>query len=414
MKSYIINILSIVERIIRFLSNKVKVYAYSRSLSSRVNVLKGKNNITVLFIVPCLAKWKTEFLFCEMMKHPRFNPILALTTSPSDYPTESLEKISSLIAYCNEKGYSYIEIPQVNIPNNIQADLVFFNEASCAGDFWNNFPNSVFCYIGYCFETVMEKGLFNSPYQNSCWKYFVENNFLIEDARKLMDNHANNMVATGLPISDYLQYNSDAFIDPWKRQNTTINKKRIIWAPHHSIETDGEGLHFSSFLLIADAMITIANKYKNVLQIAFKPHPTLKTKLYALWGKEKTDAYYDTWKSMPNTQIENGEYLGLFKHSDALIHDSASFIVEYLYMRKPCMFVSNGIYHQLNTFSSMCYEQYYIGKNIDDIENFINNVLTGVDEKASQRSDFYNSVLVPNTQKTSSTSIIENILESIV
>ena len=75
--------------------------------------------------------------------------------------------------------------------------------------------------------------------------------------------------------------------------------------------------------------------------IAFKPHPILKPKLYkhALWGKERTDAYYHCWETMENTQLEMSDYIDLFMTSDAMIFDSVSFMTEYLYTKKPALFL---------------------------------------------------------------------------
>jgi CDP-glycerol glycerophosphotransferase (TagB/SpsB family) len=84
-------------------------------------------------------------------------------------------------------------------------------------------------------------------------------------------------------------------------------------------------------------MIEMAKKYQDSVQFVFKPHPVLRSKLVVLWGEEKTNAYYNTWDSLPNSTIHEDEYIDLFLTSDAMIHDSGSFTVEYLYVNKPVM-----------------------------------------------------------------------------
>ena len=111
----------------------------------------------------------------------------------------------------------------------------------------------------------------------------------------------------------------------WKRQEKI--KKKVIWAPHHSIISNPD-LEYSLFLEVCDIMPVLAKRYENKIQFCFKPHPFLIRKLYQLWGKYKTDAYYQLWDSMPNTQYENGEYIDLFMTSDAMIHDCDSFRFE--------------------------------------------------------------------------------------
>jgi CDP-glycerol glycerophosphotransferase (TagB/SpsB family) len=93
---------------------------------------------------------------------------------------------------------------------------------------------------------------------------------------------------------------------------------------------------------MAELMLELAQAYKDRIQIAFKPHPSLITQLYQHpdWGKERADDYYARWQQMENTQLETGGYVDLFMTSDAMIHDSGSFVVEYLYANRPVMFVS--------------------------------------------------------------------------
>lgn len=395
----------------RYAYRKAVVRDYVRMIESRVDGLKQKSRIKVLFVLPCLAKWKTEPLFIAMQSNPFFIPSIGVTVSYTDSPSILSEKVRELESYLSQKGYDYTELSPLVNHNHIDADIVFYNEASTAQDFIGFFPNALFCYVSYCFETAIEKGLLNSLYQNACWLYFVENQMLIDYAKALMDNKARNMIPTGLPIVDVLLRSASQFENPWKKQQT--KKKRIIWAPHHSINEETNGLHFSTFLQYSSSMLILAERYRDVVQIAFKPHPVLKTNLYSLWGKAKTDEYYNRWKDGPNTQLEEGEYLGLFKHSDALIHDSASFIIEYLYMRTPCMFLYNGRDLELNKFSQMCFNKHYIGANVDDIDCFINNVINGIDERRQERESFFNEFLLPPNGRTVCENIIEEILQRI-
>ncbi len=399
-------------RLVRYLYNKAQVKECRRKIErEKQAIAKQQEPIKVLFILSCLAKWKTESLFLAMTKHLRFDPIIGISYTHSDFPSEIADKTNKLELYIKNKGYSYIELSTLNMSGGVKPDIVFYNEASNAGDFCQSFPNSLFCYVAYCFETAIEKNLLNSFYQNACWLYFVENDLLIDYAKSLMDNKAVNMVATGLPMVDELIKDKALFEDPWKKQNTP--KKRIIWAPHHTIEEGEGGLHFSTFIDIAEFMLEIAERYSDRIQIAFKPHPVLRTRLYLIWGKDKTDVYYNKWASLSNTQLEEGDYVGLFKHSDAMIHDSASFIIEYLYTKNPCMFLVNGRDHHLNKFSQMCYEQHYLGENANDIIQFINNVINNVDSRKKERMTFINKNLVLPGENTASDNIINEILSQL-
>ena len=155
------------------------------------------------------------------------------------------------------------------------------------------------------------------------------------------------------------------------------------------------------------------DKYKSEVLFSFKPHPLLKNKLDILWGKEKTKEYYDKWASMENTSVNEGDYIDLFLSSDAMIHDSGSFISEYLYVNKPVMRTLNEVEEseKMNDFAMECIANHYLANNEQQIEQFIQNVINGIDPLKEQRTKFVNEVLMPNGSP--SQNIIDDILDSI-
>ena len=153
--------------------------------------------------------------------------------------------------------------------------------------------------------------------------------------------------------------------------------------------------------------------------MAFKPHPALLTQLYQHpeWGQERTDEYYELWRTMPNTQLEAGEFVDLFMTSDAMIHDSGSFAVEYHYSRKPVMFVSKNmkpILDTQSTFGLKAYDLHYIGKDEAGIRRFIDEVvLGGNDPLLPEREQFFRDYLLPPGGKSVAQNILDDILDSL-
>ena len=43
---------------------------------------------------------------------------------------------------------------------------------------------------------------------------------------------------------------------------------------------------------------------------------------------------------MPNTSINEGNAYEIFKSSDALIHDCGSFLLDYMFTKKPCLYIA--------------------------------------------------------------------------
>ena len=98
-----------------------------------------------------------------------------------------------------------------------------------------------------------------------------------------------------------------------------------------------------------------------------------------------------------------GDYFDLFVNSDALIHDCSSFMVEYLYLNKPCCFViKNNINKYLSKLGKKCLQCHDIAKCEDEIETFIINVQKGTyDIHQKKREKVLNKIKInyPNASK---------------
>ena len=165
-------------------------------------------------------------------------------------------------------------------------------------------------------------------------------------------------------------------------------------------------------------MKKLCSKYKEKLVWCFKPHPLLKPKLYIHpeWGKEKADLYYDFWKNEENTQIELGEYTNLFCTADAMIHDSSSFLAEFLYTKKPVLYTiseKNDCFSNFSEFGKKAYNSCYHAKNITDIDNFLTEIITNptIDLK-QEHLDFLTQEIVPMFENKQPSDTIISIIKS--
>jgi len=256
----------------------------------------------------------------------------------------------------------------------------------------------------------------NFELQNKVTRYYMPTPMHKEIAIKNMDNQGINVLPTGSP-------KLDAFFDKkyqprhvWKKQNR--KKKRIIWAPHH---TDGQAkqyYQFNAFFEIYDFMLEMADKYKDEVQFAFKPHPMLKPKLDIKWGKKKSDEYYAAWQKRSNCQLENGEFKDLFIESDAMILDSISFIAEYTATNKPAFFtIGKTSRVDLNAYGKENFKILYKSENDlkVDIEKFITDVVIGGNDiKSAERNDFINKYIVPPEGKTAAQNIYDDMVNIII
>lgn len=352
-----------------------------------------------------LSMWKCEELFILLMREDMFDPVMVPMPRPMFNWEAEKEEQYRLIDYCKQMGFPYI--PGYDYDSNtfngygiIKPDVVFFSQPYSNAsykehrieEFWKN---CIFFYVPYCFIIEKTTAFVNTLYINICQNVFLENEMVRSIECGMVENKGRNFIVTGYMGARKFMVHNESDNHVWKKQSTDV--KRIIWAPHHSI-LDKDILNYSTFLEIADDMLSLAHEYEGKVQFAFKPHPGLKPKLYdhPVWGKERTDIYYSKWRDMPNSILSEGEYERLFRSSDAMIHDCSSFTVEYLFTNKPVLYLTKDDHLSfMNEFGKKCFDVHYKGRSINDIRSFIDKViLDGQDTMKTIRSVFVHKNLM--------------------
>lgn len=409
----IITFLSACYRTKETLRLKISIYLYNRRQKRLLPVISLRRPVRVMFYVNNLSMWKNDKLLMILKDDKRFDPFIVtyIYTSDSEQNKrkrgEEITRHFDALGISCTSGFDYNRNTRLPV-SRFNADIVFY-----AQPYYNRFRqiphNVLLAYIPYCFEMDETRYAFNSLYQNICWKLFVQSPLHKELKAKYNLNHGSNAVVVGNPLADYFFDGHKPSVEMWASADTSF--KRIIWAPHHSILPD-DMLDHSTFLSIADEMLALAKKYRDRVQFVFKPHPMLKEKLYKIdtWGVEKTDAYYNLWRNMPNCNFADGNYVDLFMTSDALIHDCSSFTAEYLYVNKPVMFLTDRTsIKTFNAFADACFRVHYHGSTVKEIESFIDNVLAGIDPMAETRTVFVSRNLVPQNNRTVADTIYKEL-----
>ncbi len=376
--------------------------------------MRKKEKISVLFVLTSLAAWKTESVYKAMSENNRFVTSILITTAGDE------NSLPTLREYLNLNNYSFFELNRgESIYSQIVPDIIFYqkpynSDLSDLGLRYDHYKHSVFCFVSYALHNSLGSVDFleNNPLQNIAFQQYFENKDVSKEIASYKTNKGVNNVVTGHPACDnYLSFDRARAQDPWKEQKTP--KKRIIYAPHHTIDHAHEALPYSTFLEFGDFMLEMAENYKDKVQFAFKPHPSLKPKLDRIWGKERADTYYEKWSKIENGQLETGTYLNLFMFSDAMIHDSGSFQIEYHYTHNPVMYLTHdeeGHRKGLTRFAQKAFDLHYKGHNKEEIEKFIRNVIDGLDPLKEKRIEFFNNYLLPPNGQTATQNIIDAIL----
>lgn len=406
------SLLKLYRRIKRYLFWKYQQCTYKKTLRS---IIKKDEPIKVVFIVHNSAIWKYDSLYQLMQQNADFEPIILVCPVVGEQMGVSAQDMF-IKTYDTFKGRGYNVVDARNKKitlDGLKPDIIFYSYQ------WINILDKQYdvhklrkflkAYVNYGFNNTAGEWGYASAFHGLMWRYFAECEDVRLSALKVQPREMKNMVVTGYPMYDeYQTVKGDASM--WKNPNPKF--KRVIWAPHHTIEGHDGLLKFSTFLEIAELMLCVASEYKDTIQFAFKPHPSLKTVLYRHpnWGIEKTEEYYNNWAYGDNTTLVEGPYMDLFKSSNAMIHDCGSFIVEYLYSKKPVMYLGFNREEQSNIVGKRAYHCHYHGTTIEDVRNFIDEVvLRGDDSMKPQREQFHNEVLLPPNGLTVAKNIINEI-----
>lgn len=388
--------------------------------------IREKETIKVVFFLMHEPVWKCDSIYRLLTNDERFETILVVNPFMAIGEENMLNEMNTCYESFKAKGYKIFKTFNENtgkwldVKRELKPDIVFFTNPypiTRPEYYIHNFLDTLTCYTPYSFMLEnLQQSQFNLQFHNFVWRCFYETPVHKMMAEKYAKNKGLNVQASGFPMCDIFFDKNYLPKDVWKNKDKQI--KRIIWAPHHTIETTDKKLRFSNFLKHHQDIPNLIEFFKGKIQIAFKPHPLLKFNLYKHpdWGKESTDAYYQQWQLMNNGQLVEGRYEDLFLTSDALILDSISFISEYTFLNKPSLFIirDESIFNKFNEFGEMAFDLLYKAFKKEDICDFIQRiVLNGEDPLLNKRLLFKEEYLVPPNNQTAGLNIYQYLLKEL-
>ncbi|GIQ58081.1 hypothetical protein Flavo103_12170 [Flavobacterium collinsii] len=406
---------------LRALRDAYKIRQAPKNHQKALEIVRQKEKVKVAFFLTHESVWKYDLLFDLMLAHPRFEPQIFVCPIVNFGKENMLFEMDKAYNAFKNRGYDVVRTydtataEYLDIKKTFSPDLVFFtNPYEGLVDYRyyiKEFSNTLTCYVPYAIMTTNYDAFYNLNFHNLVWRIFSETPIHKNIAFQKQKNKGKNNVVTGYPGFDQLLTSKRPNSNVWKNNNKTL--KRVIWAPHHSMN---ELNKVSNFLEYCDVFLELAIVYNNQLQIAFKPHPLLRIKLEndPDWGKKKTDAYYNKWMDLENGQFENSEYTDLFLTSDALIHDCGSFMAEYLITEKPSLFMvrNESVMREWSEFGEKTVAVHYQSRNKKELIDFIENVLLNENDWMKEtRNNFVENNLIQNNNLSASQNIM-NYLET--
>ena len=372
-----------------------------------VRKISQKRPVKVVFFATNVSMWRYQWVYEHMKNDSRFTVDIVLSPSIQYARAQQEDDLRQMREFFAKQGVDFVDwkLEQgedaVDIRKTIDPDILFYAQQYdgilTPKHEYRNFLDRLLCLVPYGIGPSFTYWFYDTPFHNLAWRLYYPSPIEMEDARLLAFNKARNARMSGYSIYD--DYRAPLTEDPWKQSDG--ERKRIIWAPHFTLPTSVAHYHRANFLWMADVMVQLARKYEDRFQFAFKPHPKLLTELYKNrdWGKEKTDAYYKLWQTMPNTQLETGAFAPLFKTSDALIHDSNSFSVEYMFVNKPALYITQdmeALRDSVPKLGKHAFDAHYVAADEKEIENFLLDVVAGGNDPLEPvRRNFYDQFLKP-------------------
>lgn len=384
---------------------KAQIVAHNTSLHrlSVINYKSGKKPLNVLFLCPDKDVFCLEKLFHLMEKSVEFQPVVGVFPYEHVDPKIKFDasKYEKIVQWLEQKRMKYV--PLYDFEKNeylslkkFQPDIVFFNSTLSLKNtdrFLAEASNAITCFVPYgYFLSNSQKFVFDNDFNYKMTHLFWESSVALAMSEHYARNKGENSFFAGYPKLDPF-FDGHSPENVWKTQSAA--KKKIVWAPHHSIENDPDHYGYSCFNELADVMLELAEKYRDKAQFAFRPHPLLRSRLNAdkRWGEQKTTEYYHKWEQRENTQFSNGDYVDLLLTSDAMIGDSISFMCEYSAIDKPYLYTvrDDTVSHKFNELGEAIFNHllYKASPLSDEIENFLQNVvLNGNDPLSEKRRAF--------------------------
>ena len=246
--------------------------------------------------------------------------------------------------------------------------------------------------------SIRRKNFYNSSIFQTFWRIYLSSVIGLKVHKESNRLGMPRGVFSGYPKMDIFFQKDAEFHFDWKM--TRPDSKKIIWAPHHSIDAVTK---YATFQWNYQFMYEFAKAHPEISWVV-KPHPNLAFRAlqYKIFPSVKAfEEYLQKWNDLPNAQVYTGAYYqSIFATSDGMIHDSGSFIAEYQYVDKPMIFLTRAN-EKFNELGNKILEASYLvdGKDLDAIAAMIQKVfIEGNDDKAAERREVFNKYLnYPNT-----------------
>ena len=368
----------------------------TRIFNMTVENIRRKDKIKVGFYFEFSAHWCGDDVYNVFAKDERFEPtIFVITDKVNEFNRNEFLNDSEKF---KARGLSVLEIKNVSLDIPKQ-DILFrlkpysdgIPPAFCLTNL--KIKETLLVHIPYTFHVGTQYYQYGLPMYKVLWKVFLPSTTLLKTYEKSSEIVVPRGFYSGYPKLDVFFKPDSKFHFDWKMAHN--NAKKIIWAPHWSI--DGRGVHTSTFRWNYQFMYEFAKSHPEISWVV-KPHPLLfdsaiSSKLFP--SSEALKEYFQKWDDLPNARFYTGTYYqDIFATSDGMIQDCWSFTAEYQYVDKPMIYLTRDN-RVLELRIAILNASYTVdGKDLEGIAAMIQRVIIeGDDYKAAERKEVFDKYL---------------------
>lgn len=200
-----------------------------------------------------------------------------------------------------------------------------------------------------------------------------------EAARKMYEKHcptgAGHVVVSGHPRMDGF-YNFDEFVVDPDLLAQIGRRKAVLWNAHFSFDADA----WSTFDTLAIDILKTFERKPDIALI-FRPHPLLWKKLINIGAFDDSGivALKDELQRKGVILDERTDHRHAFKASAAMLSDVGTFLMEYLAVGKPALYLLNSDGLGLNEEGEKAVSYYHSASTAVEVSAFLDQISTGAD-----------------------------------
>ena len=224
---------------------------------------------------------------------------------------------------------------------------------------------------------------FNLDFHHNAWRIFARSKRHKAMYAKYSKVGDSNVVITGHPKFDYQaeQLTKQLTFDDLK--NKIAGRKVVLWTPHFSVALPAT---WSTYRIYGQAIIDEAQSRPDLFFI-IRPHPLFCQSMIEndLWTSADEQLFREQCKTQNNLWLdEDPDYMPAFTLSDALMTDAGSFLLEFLPIGKPILYLHHPEGSGLNDDGELI-NCLYKAESVNEIIQFLNDIQAGVDSKKAER-----------------------------